>query len=74
MEGVSQLTELAKYGTVGIILALIGLVGLIGYFFWKFACNHTEHSNEAFNKVTEALTKNTDAIESLKQFIDLKIR
>jgi len=63
----NSLVQLGEYGTVGIILALIGLVGLIGWLFYRFAANHVEHSNIAFNQNTEALTK-------LCTIIELKIK
>ena len=62
-EVVNGIVQLGQYGTVGVILALILLVALIGWLFFKFASNHVNHSNEAFNKNTEALTKLKDVIE-----------
>ena len=59
----NTLVQLGGYGVVGLCLALIALVGLIGWFFYKFASNHTEHTNSAFDRNTEALAKLCTIIE-----------
>jgi len=61
--GIDALVQLGKYGVIGIILALIGLIALVVCLLYKFASNHVRHSNDAFNKNTEALTKLTDVID-----------
>lgn len=71
MEGLNQLVELGKFGTVGIILALIALIAFISWMFWKVTTNHIEHTNEAYGKHTEALTKNTAMFESFKDFVEM---
>ncbi len=71
MEVASQLVELGKLGVVGIILALIGLVAFVCWMFWKVTTNHIEHTNEAFNKNTEAVTKMTEGFSGIKDFIEI---
>jgi len=60
---VNGIVQLGQVGTVGVMLALIILVAFVGWMFYKFACNHVQHSNDAFNKNTEALTELTKVIE-----------
>lgn len=64
---IDSLTTLGQYGLIGLYLALVGLCALLAWGFYKFASNHTEHSNEIFNRNTEALTK-------LCTIIDLKLK
>jgi len=71
MDAAVGLIELGKYGVVGIILALIALIAFVCWMFWRVTTNHIEHTNEAFNKNTEALTKNTAMFESFKDFIEI---
>ena len=74
MEAAAQIIELGKLGLVGIIMALIGLVGFTVWMLWKVTTNHIEHTNEAFNKNTEALVENTEIIKGLKEFIQLIVK
>lgn len=63
----NALINLGKYGVIGVMLALIALSAFAIWMLWKFATNHIEHSNEAWNRNTEALTK-------LKDLIDFSIK
>lgn len=71
MEAAAQIVELGKLGLVGVIMALIGLVGFTVWMLWKVTTNHIEHTNEAFNKNTEALTENTAMFKNFKDFIEI---
>ena len=66
-ETIESLNILGQYGLIGLYLALIGLVGGIGWLFYKFASNHIEHTNSAFDRNTEALAR-------LCTIIELKIK
>ena len=52
---IESFVEFAKYGIWGVTILLIVLIGYIFKMFYKMVTNHMEHSNEAYNKNTEAL-------------------
>jgi len=64
MDTIEPITNLAGYGQWGVMIALILLAAGAIYLLYKFASNHVLHSNTAFNKNTEALTKVKDSIDS----------
>jgi len=71
---VTEVLSLGKYGTIGVMIALILLCGTTIWMLWKMASNHITHSNEAFNKNTEALTKLIDAHNNSERTIDENTR
>ena len=62
-----SILELGKYGVVGVIIALILVIVLLIKYYHKLTTNHINHSNEIFNKNTEALTKFNETLNSTSE-------
>jgi len=71
---VTTVSQLSETGTMGVIFFLLIMLAGAFYFLWKFATNHIEHSNQAFEKVAGSNIEVAQSLTKLKDVIEYKIK
>ena len=70
----TTVSSLSENGTIGVIILLIILVGGAFYLLFKFATNHVEHANAAFEKVADSNVEIAKSMTGLTKVIENKIK